>query len=1621
MKKLLLYLVFLLLITGTVFCFQNVISEETFRTTLPDLKFNDKSQQFSRSPKDKNFLFTLSAHILENVGQTHNQVKYICDIPFTGKFYFTNEKIVYASGDNWVQFKIRNSSTKSLVASEELKSKTNYYLGQFKKTNISNYRTLVYKDILKNVDLEFTTGPNGLVKSSFYLQKAEDIKSIVLDYRFDTDLSMRLDNDGSLLFERKATFDPVLRESPPVFFQNNRQLSGEYILNQVTHQITFQIDDPDFDPNQPLIIDPNYATYIAGDDIDLSEDGTTDSNHCGIITGYTQSINFPVEKAYQDELKGTIDGFVVKTCDGSSLEWSTYIGSTSEDKMKTIIADSNDDLLVTGYTTDSETADRFPTTSGAYKTICSETTSRVTTVTKFNSTGSLMWSTYLCTDEISTGYGVTLSPEEDIVYVAGFTRSIIPQEGETGANYECDSDSIDSDSIFVVSLNSEGSSLLRTKCYTGNKQEFLKRLISDSNYLYISGFTTSTSLPTTSGVVMEDSPTSTDEKWFMGKLNIADFSLVWMSYYGGTDGQSFPLDMALKSDGNIWISGKTSCSNFPLTADATQKYYEDEAQYAGTFTLISADGSTAIYSSLLGGYSTGSSDIWAIGLGENDEVVVGMTYPPYGEGEYDYDFGKGAGVIVWNHNITKELRKIRIGTFRVRGIGFYQGDPYNFTIVGSSTSSKDYNSTLETTENAFQKTQIDLNDLFAIHIYTKCAKGSYGVDQGCLPCPNGTYSDEIGMTMECKKCLEGTFGNETGLSVCYDCEPGTATPQNNQKSCAPCSSGHYTDTYKSTSCKECDKGTFNDQQGLSYCDKCDIGTFNQESGLSTCDKCDFGTYANVTGLSECYECDIGTYNNLEGQENCFECDTGKYQDSKKSTSCKECVPGTFADEKGLGYCKNCTGGTYNSKYQSSTCEQCEKGKYNPGDGSTKCFDCNYGTFANVTGLAQCYECESGTYSIDKGTTRCELCDYGTYSDITGKTSATCTNCPMGTYNSYKGVSSVEGCIECPMGTFSETLGAHSNSICQMCPKGTYNQKTGSQSSDDCLSCPAGTIANGIQATTCLDCPVGQEPDDAQDECQDCQAGFYSEEEGQVCDPCAAGYFNNEEGLTYCVKCSSVDICLGNNTCEGERDPEYNCAKCISGYFLLNDQCQSCPPPVQAILIIATLALILILIYVFRVRINNFMKSTRNPIKGITFTFFQILAGIIALDLTWPVPVRSNLRFVSSAFNLEFDTVVSPECYQSFTYYDTWLIIFLIPLVGTVISVGFWFYYLKRYKLEPERLERRKIRLVHHYSVVLKYLYLPLVKLSIDPFDLTYQEEDEKYTLDSNPKLSPSDEKWQSFLPLFITSVVLYVIGIPVFFFIVVYKAKKANFTEWYEKRFGWMYRYFKPNRYWWELVEIFFKFMVIVTAIMFNVNSTGQAWFVLGLLAVLMILVLILRPHKGEYPKYVAEDRLVVGLLLVAFSVVTLAIDFFNSIPFFILFPIGFIIVFDGIKENLRKFLAESKLIRAEIQMQAVELKNNNINLDDFLAQEGEDEKKSQKKNNRLIKQINEMNKGLSTMKKTIKRAQKNIQNLTQENEQIEEKNKIFWEENEQLENKVKGKGGDNVTSNTNESDEIDK
>ena len=163
-----------------------------------------------------------------------------------------------------------------------------------------------------------------------------------------------------------------------------------------------------------------YSTYLAGDFFDWGNAIAVDSSGAAYVTGDTFSTTFPTTPgAYQRSHSGGAydDAFVTKLSpDGSTAEYSTYLGRDGVDIAYGIAVDAAKRALVVGETRSGD----FPTTAGALRGPAPSAYSAF--VTALNPQGSgLTYSTLL--GDATQGKGIALDPS-GAVYLGGFAGGL---------------------------------------------------------------------------------------------------------------------------------------------------------------------------------------------------------------------------------------------------------------------------------------------------------------------------------------------------------------------------------------------------------------------------------------------------------------------------------------------------------------------------------------------------------------------------------------------------------------------------------------------------------------------------------------------------------------------------------------------------------------------------------------------------------------------------------------------------------------------------------------------------------------------------------------------------------------------------------------------------------------------------------------------------------------------------------------------------------------------------------------------------------------------------------------------------------------------------------------------
>jgi hypothetical protein len=261
-----------------------------------------------------------------------------------------------------------------------------------------------------------------------------------------------------------------------------------------------------------------YSTFLSGSGGSDATGLALDSSGSAYVTGYAGS-GFPTTTgAFQTTAAGGSDAFVTKfNANGSALIYSTYLGGSDNDLSFGIAVDSAGNAYLTGQTL--ALSANFPITTGSFQTTRGGG-SVDAFVTKFNANGStLIYSTFLSGAGGSTALGTALDSAGN-AYVTGSAGSGFPTTTDAFQTaYGGGGDA------FVTKLNASGSALISSSYLGGSGWDRGVGIVADTTgNAYLTGFTSSTNLPTTAGAFQTTYGGGNSDA-FVAKVVSPDFSL----------------------------------------------------------------------------------------------------------------------------------------------------------------------------------------------------------------------------------------------------------------------------------------------------------------------------------------------------------------------------------------------------------------------------------------------------------------------------------------------------------------------------------------------------------------------------------------------------------------------------------------------------------------------------------------------------------------------------------------------------------------------------------------------------------------------------------------------------------------------------------------------------------------------------------------------------------------------------------------------------------------------------------------------------------------------------------------------------------------------------------------
>ena len=591
---------------------------------------------------------------------------------------------------------------------KEQAGKTNYFMEGNPnkwKTGVKQYGQVRMEEVYPGVDMVYY-GNKGKLEYDFLVKSGASPNLIRL--KFQGTEAIGTDVKGNLVLKMNGR--DILFKAPVMYQMKNgerKTVEGQYVILE-EKQVGFEVSG--YDPSKDLVIDPvlDYSTYLGCcNDMDGQYGIAVDSSGNAYVTGDTFSPIFPTTAgAYQPIFAGVDDVFITKlNPTGTSLMYSTYLGGNGYDEGICIAVDSNGNAYVAGWTTSAN----FPTTAGAYQTVFGGNGSTGDAfVTELNSTGSaLVYSTYLggsgyeeCNgielDSIGNTYVTGYTNSNDfpttagayqMVYSGGLDHAFVTKLNATGGgvystylegSFEEQGNGISVDSTghsyvtgytystdfpttagayqtsimgtgnaFVTKLNLMGTGLVYSTYLGGTSYDSGYGIAVDSSgNAFVTGNTTSTNFPTTSGAYQTTSGGGGLYDAFVTKLNATGTGLVYSTYLGGS-GNDQGYGIALDSNGYAYVTGSTQSTDFPVSAGAYQMIFGGSGSLGGDafVTALNPTGTGLLYSTYLGGST--DDDGWGIAVDSGGNVyVTGETHStnfPTTTGAFQATYISGGG------------------------------------------------------------------------------------------------------------------------------------------------------------------------------------------------------------------------------------------------------------------------------------------------------------------------------------------------------------------------------------------------------------------------------------------------------------------------------------------------------------------------------------------------------------------------------------------------------------------------------------------------------------------------------------------------------------------------------------------------------------------------------------------------------------------------------------------------------------------------------------------------------------------------------------------------------------------------------------------------------------------
>eukprot|EP00347_Sterkiella_histriomuscorum_P011011 403374086 len=413
------------------------------------------------------------------------------------------------------------------------------------------------------------------------------------------------------------------------------------------------------------------------------------------------------------------------------------------------------------------------------------------------------------------------------------------------------------------------------------------------------------------------------------------------------------------------------------------------------------------------------------------------------------------------------------------------------------------------------------------------------------------------------------------------------------------------------------------------------------------------------------------------------------------------------------------------------------------------------------------------------------------------------------------------------------------------------------------------------------------------ECEDCPTYKAYCLGGAVFGP-KPGYWRKSNVTSAIVQCSYQLACLGmvepNNNPIGDCAQGYQgviCNDCMVGYSRTGEnKCGQCPDFTINIvrLIFIIIAIILLIIFLIRSTLQGALnkRNITNIFMKILLNHFQLIMMTASFDFEWS---EQTLEFFTGSKQVATVStqIFSLDCFldQRIQYYNTnyvienevlsykpsyqdtqvriffqkMIMIALLPFILVLFCYVGW-YLIKLIVIKRRQKanldESLEVKLYQKYKVKGKIIasiviVLFLVHPSIIQFmfyDFKCKEIDgENRVMNDMEVLCWGQQHFAYSMIVAIPSIFLWGLGIPFFALIIMFRVKDQLDIQKIREQYGFLYRGYKNKFFFWEVVIMYRKIIIIFIAVFVN-----QFGIIAQALVVLVVLIIFLIVNSNSHP-----------------------------------------------------------------------------------------------------------------------------------------------------------------------------